>query len=68
MSVDDCFAPGEEAAKAFGQAFKQIGIPVSKVITSQFNRAYQTAMLAGFDNVEKSIDVFEGGLVVSPAA
>ena len=59
-------AKGEEAAKAFGVAVKQIGMPIGKVITSQFNRAYQTAKLAGFDNVEKSFDVTEGGLVVSP--
>jgi phosphohistidine phosphatase SixA len=59
-------AKGEEAAKALGVAFKQIGVPVSKAITSQFNRAYQTAKLAGFDNVEKTADVTEGGLVVSP--
>lgn len=57
---------GEEAARVLGQAFRSIGVPVSKVITSQFNRAYQTAKLAGFDNVEKSVDVTEGGLVVSP--
>ena len=57
---------GEDAAKAFGAAFKQIGIPVGKVVTSHFNRAYQTAKLAGFDNIEKSVDVTEGGLVVSP--
>jgi phosphohistidine phosphatase SixA len=57
---------GEEAAKAFGAALRQIGVPVGKVTTSQFNRAYQTARLAGFDNVEKSSDVTEGGLVVSP--
>src|SRR6266496_4718164 len=59
-------AKGEEAAKALGAAFKQIGVPVAKVTTSQFNRAYQTAKLAGFDNVEKSADVTEGGLVVPP--
>jgi phosphohistidine phosphatase SixA len=57
---------GEDAAKALGAAFKGIGAPVSKAITSQFNRAYQTAKLAGFDPVEKSNDVTEGGLVVSP--
>jgi phosphohistidine phosphatase SixA len=57
---------GEAAAKVLGEAFRQIGIPVSKVITSQFNRAYQTAKLAGFENIEKSVDVTEGGLVVSP--
>ena len=59
-------AKGEEAAKALGEAFKLIGAPVNKAITSHFNRAYQTAKLAGFDNVEKNIDVTEGGLVVSP--
>jgi phosphohistidine phosphatase SixA len=59
-------AKGEEAAKALGEAFKLISAPVSRAITSHFNRAYQTAKLAGFDNVEKSIDVTEGGLVVSP--
>ena len=59
-------AKGEDATKALGAAFKQIGVPVGKAVTSQFNRAYQTAKLAGFDNVEKSIDVTEGGLVVSP--
>jgi phosphohistidine phosphatase SixA len=59
-------AKGEEAAKAVGQAFKQIGVPISKVITSQFDRAYQTAKLAGLDQAEKSADVTEGGLVVSP--
>ena len=57
---------GEAAAKAFGEAFKSMGIPVSKAITSQFNRAYQTAKLAGFEPVEKSVDITEGGLVVSP--
>jgi broad specificity phosphatase PhoE len=57
---------GEAAAKALGEAFRTIGVPVGKVITSQFNRAYQTAKLAGFDNIEKTADVSEGGLVVSP--
>jgi phosphohistidine phosphatase SixA len=59
-------AKGEEAARSLGQAFNQIGIPVSKAITSEFNRAYQTAKLAGFENIEKSVDITEGGLVVSP--
>lgn len=59
-------AKGEQAAAVLGEAFRSIGAPVSKVITSHFNRAYQTAKLAGFDNVEKSIDITEGGLVVSP--
>jgi phosphohistidine phosphatase SixA len=57
---------GEEAAKALGASFKAIGVPVGQVYTSRFNRAYQTAKLAGFDKIEKSIDITEGGLVVSP--
>ena len=59
-------AKGEAAAKSFGDALKQIGAPVSKAFTSHFNRAYQTAKLAGFADVEKTPDVTEGGLVVSP--
>ena len=43
-------AKGEDAAKAFGAAFRQIGVPVGKVVTSHFNRAYQTAKLAGFEH------------------
>jgi broad specificity phosphatase PhoE len=57
---------GEQAAKALGIAFKAIGVPIAQVYTSNFNRAYQTAKLAGFDKIAKSIDLTEGGLVVSP--
>lgn len=57
---------GREAAKALGAAFKDISVPVGKVYTSQFHRAYETAQLAGFQSIEKSPDVTEGGLVVTP--
>ena len=57
---------GEAAARAFGDAVKALNLPVGKVITSQFNRAYRTALLAGLPKPAKSIDVTEGGLVVSP--
>jgi phosphohistidine phosphatase SixA len=57
---------GKAAAKAFGDALRQIGAPVGKVYTSQFNRAYETAVLAGFKDIEKTADISEGGLVVSP--
>jgi broad specificity phosphatase PhoE len=53
-------------AKAFGDALRQIGVPVGKVYTSLFNRAYETAVLAGFTNIEKTADFTEGGLIVSP--
>ena len=57
---------GITAAKALGQSFKAMGLPVGSVVTSQFNRAYQTAVLAGLQKPRKSFDVTEGGLVVSP--
>ena len=57
---------GKALAKAFGEAFRQIGVPVGQVYTSKYKRAYDTAVLAGFQNIEKTSDVTEGGLVVSP--
>jgi phosphohistidine phosphatase SixA len=57
---------GKALAKAFGDAIRQVGIPVGKVYTSKFNRAYETALVAGFADVEKTTDLTEGGLVVSP--
>src|SRR5262249_53705372 len=32
----------------------------------KYNRAYETAVLAGFKEIEKTADLTEGGLVVSP--
>jgi hypothetical protein len=48
-------------AKAFGDAIRQVGIPVGKVYTSQFNRAYETTVVAGFKDIEKTADLTEGG-------
>jgi phosphohistidine phosphatase SixA len=59
-------AKGKELAQAFGNAIRQLAIPVGVVYTSKFNRAYETAVLAGFQNIEKTADLTEGGLVVSP--
>ena len=39
---------GMELAKAFGDAVRRVGLPVGEVYTSKFNRAYETAVLAGF--------------------
>ena len=39
---------GKALAKAFGEAIRAAGVPVGEVYTSQFNRAYETAVLAGF--------------------
>src|SRR6476660_9543904 len=33
---------GKALAKAFGDAIRQAGVPVGKVLTSKYNRAYET--------------------------
>jgi broad specificity phosphatase PhoE len=57
---------GKGLAKAFGEALRQAAVPVGKVYTSKYNRAYETAVIAGFKDIEKTADITEGGLVVSP--
>src|SRR5215475_4407939 len=57
---------GKTLAKEFGNAIRRAGVPVGKVFTSKYNRAYETAIVAGFEDIEKTADVTEGGLVVSP--
>ena len=57
---------GKALAKAFGESLRLARIPVGKVYTSKYNRAYETAVLAGFKEIEKTADLTEGGLIVSP--
>src|SRR5258707_10907015 len=57
---------GKSLAKAFGDALRQVEVPIGKVYTSKYNRAYETAVIAGFKDIEKTTDLTEGGLVVSP--
>src|SRR5262249_14324189 len=57
---------GKDLARAFGESIRQAGIPVGEFFTSNFNRAYETAVLAGFKDVKKTIDLTDGGLIVSP--
>lgn len=57
---------GKALAKAFGNALRQAGVPIGKVYTSKYNRAYETAVIAGFPDIEKTTDLTEGGLIVSP--
>jgi phosphohistidine phosphatase SixA len=57
---------GKALAKGFGDAIRQAGVSVGKVYTSRYNRAYETAVIAGFKDIEKTADITEGGLVVSP--
>jgi phosphohistidine phosphatase SixA len=57
---------GKALAKSFGDALRQAGVPIGKVYTSKYNRAYETALIAGFPDIEKTADLTEGGLIVSP--
>ena len=57
---------GKEVAKQVGDSFRKLGIPLGKVYTSRFNRAVETAKLVGGGDMITSIDITEGGLVVSP--
>jgi phosphohistidine phosphatase SixA len=56
---------GRQQAKALGAAFRVLEIPVEKVISSKFQRAQEAAKLLGVGEVTVSLDVSEGGLVVS---
>jgi len=47
---------GKQLATAFGDAVRRIGLPVGTVYTSKFNRAYETAVLAGFEDIEQTVD------------
>ena len=57
---------GKALAKAFGEALRKAGVPIGKVYTSKYNRAFETAVIAGFPDIEKTTDLTEGGLIVSP--
>src|SRR5262249_40636857 len=45
---------GKALAKAFGEATRQAGVPIGKVYSSKYNRAYETAVIAGFKDIEKT--------------
>ncbi len=57
---------GREIAWQVGAAFKKLGIPLGTVYTSKFYRAVETGRLVSGAEVTPTLDVTEGGLVVSP--
>ena len=57
---------GRALAKEIGDAMRALKIPVGEVRTSQFYRAVETGKLLGFGDGTASVDITEGGLVVSP--
>ena len=56
---------GKEMATLLGESFKKLSIPLGKVYSSEFNRAVETAKLVSGKNATTTLDVTEGGLVVS---
>jgi broad specificity phosphatase PhoE len=57
---------GRATAKTMGEAMRAMKIPVGKVHTSLFQRAVETGSLLGYGDVATTVDLSEGGLVVSP--
>ena len=57
---------GRADAKAVGEAFKAAEIPIGKSYSSRFQRAVESARLIGGKDPQATLDVTEGGLVVSP--
>jgi broad specificity phosphatase PhoE len=57
---------GRAEARAVGDAFRKAGIPIGKSYASRFQRAVETGRLIGGKDPQPTLDVTEGGLVVSP--
>ncbi len=57
---------GRADAQAVGEVLKTAGVPIGKSYSSRFARAVETARLIGGKDPQATLDVTEGGLVVSP--
>jgi phosphohistidine phosphatase SixA len=57
---------GRAKAKEIGEALRKLRIPVGQVQSSVFNRAVETGALMGLGDVTSTLDLAEGGLVVTP--
>ena len=57
---------GRELAKQVGESLKALHVPLGKVYTSKFNRAVETGRLLAGGEVTSTLDLTEGGLVVTP--
>ena len=57
---------GRAVAKQVGESMKRLGIPIGKVYTSRFNRAVETGKLISGGAVTPTLDLTEGGQVVTP--
>ena len=57
---------GRADAKEVGAVFRAAGLPIGKSYSSRFYRAVETARLIGGKEPQTTLDVTEGGQVVSP--
>ena len=57
---------GRVVARQVGESLKKLGIPIGKVYTSRFYRAVETGKLVSGGEVVASVDISEGGQVVTP--
>lgn len=57
---------GRADARVVGDVFRAAGVPIGKSYSSRFFRAVETARLIGGKEPQSTLDITEGGLVVSP--
>jgi phosphohistidine phosphatase SixA len=57
---------GRADARAVGAVLKTAGVPIGRCYSSRFQRAVETARLIAGKDPEATLDVSEGGLVVTP--
>jgi len=57
---------GRAQARAVGEVFAAARVPLGKVYSSRFQRAAETARLIAGKDPQPTLDVTEGGLVVTP--
>jgi len=57
---------GRADAQQVGETLKAAGVPIGKSLSSRFYRALETARLIAGKEPEPTLDVSEGGQVVSP--
>ena len=57
---------GKALDRQVGASFKALQIPIGKVHTSKFYRAVETGRLISGTEVTSTLDITEGGLVVTP--
>ncbi len=57
---------GRAIAKSTGARLAALRVPITEIYSSRFRRAVETAELMGIGPVTPTLDLTEGGLVVSP--